>query len=118
MRMWMTDTDFMCRQHLLGEHNELHKWLPMLRRGIGVHGRFFPIVQIQFVGYAGRHNELAAEMIKRGYRHNSPLINVPDFRKIYGLYATLTVDKEYSLSVLLDRCNKCRSRFVRAQNRK
>ncbi len=114
----MIDTNYQCRQYLLGEHNEMYKHLPAFHKGIKIHGRFFPIVQIQFKGYIERHNELATEMIRREYNHNSPLIDVPDFKKIYGLYAELEVDREYSLEVLLNRYIKCRKRFVRAQNRK
>ena len=31
MRIWMVDPKIMCRQHLLGEHNELHKLAGSLR---------------------------------------------------------------------------------------
>lgn len=34
MRMWMIDPKLLCRKHLLGEHNEIHKHLPSFRRCI------------------------------------------------------------------------------------
>ena len=48
MRMWMIDPKLLCRKHLLGEHGEIHKHLPSLRKGHRVDGRFSPVVQIQF----------------------------------------------------------------------
>lgn len=111
MRIWMVDPIFMCRKHLLGEHNELHKFLPSFRKGHKVHGRFHPVVQIQFQGYKERHDALADEMIRRGYNHKSPLIDIPDFEKIYSEYFHLTVDVKTAISDLLDRCSDCLERF-------
>jgi hypothetical protein len=36
--MWMVDPRQMCRQHLLGEHNELHMFAGTMRKGIGLAG--------------------------------------------------------------------------------
>ena len=33
MRMWMVDPQIMCRQHLLGEHTEMHMFVGTLKRG-------------------------------------------------------------------------------------
>jgi hypothetical protein len=107
MRMWMLDPALLCRKHLLGEHGEIHKFLPLFRKGYKVDGRFSPVVQIQFQGYIERHDALAAEMIKRGYKHNSPLVDVPDFSKIYPQYWNMFVDVDISAVDLAARCENC-----------
>jgi hypothetical protein len=114
MRMWMIEPYLLCRKHLLGEHNELHKFLPSFRKGIKVHGRFHPVVQIQFQGYIERHNALALEMIKRGYNHKSPLIDVPNFRLIYPQYYDMLVDVNESYYILYNKCPECRERMINA----
>jgi hypothetical protein len=75
MRIWDVEPRCLCRQHLLGEHRELHGLWNILvqgKRGYSMHpetrrweGRLAAL-------YA-RHEELVAEMSRRGYRHASPL---------------------------------------------
>ncbi len=110
--MWMINTILPCRQHLGGEHFEMHKHIPKFRNGHNVHGRFYPIIQIQFKGYKERHDALAAEMIRRGMNHNSPLIDIPDFKLIYPEYYDLEVDIEISTKELMLRCTECCDRIL------
>jgi len=114
MRMWMIDTALLCKNHLIGEHGELHKFLPSFRKGYKVDGRFDPIVQIQFQGYQERHDALAAEMIARGYNHNSLLIDVPDFKQIYPQYFYKLVNIDESYKDLCKRCPRCKRRIYNA----
>jgi len=107
MRMWMIEPELLCRKHLLGEHGEIHKFLPSFRKGYRVGGRFDPIVQIQFQGYLKRHDDLASEMLTRGYSHNSPLLDIPDFRSIYPEYWDKKVNTLESLRELKLRCSEC-----------
>ncbi|CAN5641860.1 pyrimidine dimer DNA glycosylase/endonuclease V [soil metagenome] len=75
MRIWDIDPPHLCRQHLLGEHRELHGLWNILvqgRQGYSRHpetlrwvGRLSALYQ--------RHNALVAEMTRRGYAHHSPL---------------------------------------------
>jgi hypothetical protein len=75
MRIWDLDPACLCRAHLLGEHRELHALWSILtqdKRGYRAHpetrrwkGRLAALY--------GRHDGLVAEMIRRGYRHASPL---------------------------------------------
>lgn len=84
MRIWdRVPPDRLCRQHLLGEHRELHGLWNILVR-IEIDGD-----SPEAVGYARhpetlrwlghrpalykRHEELVREMIGRGFRHKSPL---------------------------------------------
>lgn len=36
MRMWMVPPELMCRQHLLGEHVELHMFVGAINKGTSV----------------------------------------------------------------------------------
>lgn len=75
MRIWDIHPKYLCRQHLLGEHRELHgMWNifslnkagyrahPETRRWEGKMGALY-----------ARHEALVKEMARRGYRHMSPL---------------------------------------------
>lgn len=104
----MVDPKLMCNQHLIGEHGEMHKFLPSFRKGYKVDGRFDPVVQIQFHGYVARHDRLAQEMIRRGMNHKSPLKDVPDFKKTYPQHFDKTVDIWKSVADLQLRCEKCK----------
>jgi hypothetical protein len=79
VRVWdRVEPERMCRQHLLGEHRELHAVYSMLLRGLGSGGgyRNHPEVR-RWVGRKGalwrRHRALVEEMEARGYNHRSPL---------------------------------------------
>lgn len=111
MRMWMLPPKLLCQKHLLGEHGELHKFIPTFRKGYSVDKRFAPVVQIQFKGYRRRHNELADEMIRRGMNHKSPLPELPDFRMHYSQYYDKKVDVVFNLRDLVTRCSDCRDRL-------
>ncbi len=75
MRIWEISVKKLCRQHLLGEHRELHAiWSIIIKnkKGYSRHpetmrwrGKLKLLYQ--------RHQEQMAEMTKRGYRHLSPL---------------------------------------------
>ena len=75
MRIWDVPPSLLCRQHLLGEHRELHGLWRILtedRQGYARHpetrrwrGKLAALYQ--------RHESLVEEMAHRGYRHASPL---------------------------------------------
>ena len=75
MRIWDVDPALLCRRHLLGEHRELHGLWNIL-----VHGKrgysFHPETQRwqgKLAALHRRHERLVTEMLRRGYRHESPL---------------------------------------------
>jgi hypothetical protein len=82
MRIWDIHPRRLCRNHLLGEHRELHAiWniLTLNKRGYSCHPevlRWKGKLKALFL----RHEALVREMTKRRYRHNSPL----DQRKAVG----------------------------------
>ena len=102
MRMWMTNPKIMCRQHLLGEHLELHMIVGCLLKGKSLQG-YLRKGLVELSAIEKRHNELIAEMINRGYTHKSPL---PAFG--YNMTETGNVNIRQNLKELLRRCKECR----------
>ncbi|MGH9521359.1 MAG: pyrimidine dimer DNA glycosylase/endonuclease V [Terriglobales bacterium] len=98
--MWMVNPRLMCRKHLLGEHVELHMLAGSLRRGTGMRG-FIENKLIELHSMRRRHTELVREMERRGFRHASPLVRVPNRRG--G-----RVNRTANLMELARRCADCR----------
>ena len=75
MRVWDISPSLLCRQHLLGEHRELHAvWsvITKKKKGYSKHPetlRWIGKLKALYV----RHQKLVKEMKKRNYRHNSNL---------------------------------------------
>lgn len=90
----------MCRQHLLGEHVEMHMFVGHLKRGRPVHNYIVRTDAIE-----SRHEELSVEMLRRGYKHNSPLV----YKDTVGVN---TVDPIRSLRALCSRCNECHKQLT------
>lgn len=75
MRIWDIEVDRLCRAHLLAEHRELHGlWniLTLDKRGYRAHPETRRWVG-RLAALGARHEQLAAEMTRRGWRHRSPL---------------------------------------------
>ena len=75
MRIWDLPPAVLCRQHLLGEHRELHALWAILtsgKRGYAHHPETRRWRGKQAALFA-RHEALVAEMARRGYRHGTPL---------------------------------------------
>ena len=105
MRMWMIDPSLLCRRHLLGEHGEIHKHRHNFVKHHSVSGRVSPIVLIEPASMQSRHDELAAEMVRRGYNHASPYV-LPDLSYL-GELANAKADIDYNLRDLCERCKDC-----------
>ena len=82
MRIWDISPSRLCRNHLLGEHRELHAiWsvITQKKKGYSHHPE-----TLRWKGKLSalylRHEELVKEMTIRGYNHKSPL----DKRKAVG----------------------------------
>jgi hypothetical protein len=75
MRIWDIEPQELCRQHLLGEHRELHGLWNIItqgKTGYARHPETMRWVGKQTALYA-RHEMLVQEMGRRGYSHNTPL---------------------------------------------
>jgi hypothetical protein len=75
MRIWDLDPRLLCRQHLLGEHRELHGLWNILTQGKSGY-RNHPETRRwegRLAALYLRHQQLVEEMTARGYDHRSPL---------------------------------------------
>ena len=75
MRIWDVPPERLCRQHLLGEHRELHGLWNILTQGKSGYSRHPETRRWEgrLAALYHRHEALVAEMARRGYRHGSPL---------------------------------------------
>lgn len=75
MRVWDLPPRLLCRQHLLGEHRELHAiWsvLTQHKKGYSRHPETLRW-RGKLKALYRRHDRQVDEMTRRGYRHHSPL---------------------------------------------
>lgn len=101
-RMWLVNPKKLCRQHLLGEHKELHQLVGSLRKGKSIQGHIEK-GQVEVHSVEKRHKELVAEMLSRGYKHQSPLKKFKSFKA--GKVNILENERE-----LERRCRDCKFR--------
>lgn len=113
MRMRKVEPKVLCRQHLLGEHKEMHMFIGSLMKGISISG----YIQKGFVEpmfLYSRHKMLANEMKRRGYNHNSPLDIPTTAKAIQGLRRKemeAKMDEESDTKELLERCPECKRKY-------
>jgi hypothetical protein len=75
MRIWDVPPGRLCRNHLLGEHAELHAVWSVLTQGKSGYANH-PETQRwkgKLKALYSRHEQLVAEMENRRYKHKSPL---------------------------------------------
>jgi hypothetical protein len=106
MRMWMVNPKIMCRNHLLGEHAEIHLFVWNIDRNRSVKG-YLDKGLLETHNLYNRHAELAQELRRRGYQHNSELGAKWKLAKKAG-----SIDKKKSLKELVHRCVKCKERYL------
>lgn len=111
MRMWMINPKYLCRQHLLGEHNEIHKLIGTIKKGRSVTG-YLSKGLLELHNIKARHDSLVEEMKKRGYNHLTPVFSVPHpENRPMG-----KVDLIVSAQDLMARCEHCRERMESDDN--
>lgn len=103
----MVDPRIMCRNHLLGEHSEIHLFVWNIDAGHSVRG-YIDKGLLEIHNLYDRHEDLARELRRRGYRHNSELDAKWKMAKKEG-----SIDRQKSLRALIGRCAKCRERYKR-----
>lgn len=106
MRMWCIDPSLLCQKHLIGEHGEIHKHKHNFIKKHKITKRIAPIVQIEPENMQKRHDELVLEMLKRGYKHNSPY-EQPDLSHLIGKERYAQIDINISINDLINRCAEC-----------
>jgi hypothetical protein len=99
----MVNPKILCRQHLLGEHKELHMIAGCMKRNKNIDG-FVKNGLIDTSKVMSRHVEIVAEMQARGYNHHSPIEHqLPDKYLHRG-----SVSVEKSKADLISRCSNCK----------
>ena len=75
MRIWDISPKRLCRNHLLGEHRELHAIWSVLVNGKKGYAHHPETLRWRgkLKALYGRHDALVQEMAVRGYQHRSPL---------------------------------------------
>ena len=115
MRMWMVNPEYMCRQHLLGEHLELHMFVTSINKKMKLTG-FVKNNLLEVSSLKSRHEELVNEMERRGYKHKTPLI---DFDASYlGDLSLQKINISQSEKDLFGRCDSCKKLGLGASNLK
>ena len=109
MRMWMLDPKILCKDHLYGEHFELHKLLGAIHAGNNKKNELHARIekgQIDPHRLKERHDRLVEEAARRGYPmgddHGSP-IQQPDTEHL----PEADIDKAENLRDLGSRCIDC-----------
>ena len=113
MRMWMVNPSKLCRQHLLGEHNEVHMLAGSMNKQHSLQG-YLDKGLIDPMYVTPRHNALAKEMKERGYHHGSPIGLVI----IRADYMRRFVDVQESIKELKQRCSRCRENLLKRETMK
>lgn len=107
MRIWNVKPELMCRKHLFGEHVETHMFVGTMNRHKSLNG-YIANGLIETDILLKRHDELAEEIVKRGYSHHSPIELSPEIQAEYAHLGS--VDVANSLKELATRCKDCRIR--------
>jgi hypothetical protein len=103
----MVDPSIMCRQHLLGEHAEIHMFIGTISREKSVKG-YLEKGLLEIHSLYNRHDELVREMKRRSYRHDSAISKKWKHARILG-----SIDKYKNLKQLISRCSRCREGYER-----
>jgi hypothetical protein len=106
MRMWGINPKLLCKKHLLGEHGEIHKHRHNFVKQHSISKRISPVVQIAPEQMQKRHDELAYEMLRRGYNHQSPY-EQPNLSYLSKEERFAEIDTKKSILDLLSRCEDC-----------
>jgi hypothetical protein len=107
MRMWLVNPKIMCRNHLLGEHNEIHAFCGSINKGISMAG-YIRNNLLEYKSLHNRHDELVEEMLRRNYNHKSPLYEITTNDEVI---ASSQVDTDLSFHELISRCSKCKENY-------
>lgn len=107
LRIWDISPKRLCRNHLLGEHRELHAIWNILtkgRKGYSSHPE-----TLRWQGKLGvlylKHSEIVQEMKRRGYRHKSALS--PRLKSGFSKQVKLIDSHRKQIKILRQKCCEC-----------
>jgi len=118
MRMWMLPTEILCKNHLLGEHKEIHTQLAFVLKHYNPSGWIRQ--EFIFPSYLlSRHKELIKELKARKYNHQSEITTL-QFKEFISILAKMKIEnyknkvsksnRIKNLKDLLKRCPICSAR--------
>jgi len=114
--MWLLPTEWLCDDHLLGEHSEMHQAAGTIanhEHGEAVmegHCRDVRPDDVETLLIVARHDALAAEMGERGMDHDESN-ELADFDDP-GIGRISGKDVRHNADELALRCRDCRSRMM------
>jgi len=75
MRIWEIPPEKLCRQHLLGEHRELHAIWSIITKNKKAYTHHPETLRwrVRLKALYMRHKSLVHEMVERGYKHHTLL---------------------------------------------
>jgi hypothetical protein len=119
--MWMVDPSLLCKDHLLGEHKEVHMLVGSLAKGTSL-GKYLTDKLVDPSRVFERHDALVREFVRRQYQHHTPL-NLGVLAKkarlsnkqAKKLLVSNPVDTIRNLRDLQDRCWACAARIEEAK---
>lgn len=111
MRQWNVDPELMCDNHLLGEHNEIHKAVGSIESGRSIQGHIDK-GQLNPRDFKRRHDVVVSEMKKRDMNHNSPLESSADLSE----FDWVNISKGVNIMDLWMRCDECHERIEERAN--
>jgi len=110
----MVDPVTMCSRHLLGEYHELFMFIGTLKKKKKIDG-YVENNLIEPLALQSRFDVLKKEMLRRGFKPKAIfsfseglLDYLPNAQRI------CKIDRDKSLRDLLQRCSKCRKRYLEA----
>jgi hypothetical protein len=109
MRIWDVPPEKLCRNHLLGEHSELHGIWAILTQGKEGYAHHPEVLRWRgkLKALYHKHEEIVDEMLARGYRHKSPLD--PELATGAKQQDTYVDSPEEQVRILRDRGCDCRA---------
>jgi hypothetical protein len=99
MRIWDVSPKILSRQSLLGEHRELHGLINILiynKKGYSRHPETLRWVGKEHALYK-RHQKLVKEMVRRGYKHNSPIHHNKTWPRIKQDIFVNTIEEQHEI---------------------
>jgi len=103
MRNWNVNPRKMCGKHLRGEHCECHMFIGTIKKKKKLNG-YIDKGLVEVHNIAKRHDQLAVEMLRRGYKHATRILAKD--KKL--LYKAGEIDSSKNILELCRRCRDCR----------
>lgn len=103
MRMWLVNPEILCRNHLLGEHLEMHMFKGAIENNKNLDGYEKGLLIRGFI--KKRHDALVKEMLNRGFNHKTPMKRFSEGKGGF-------ISEKNSIKELSKRCRICRKNIA------